>query len=561
MKRLFCLICAIMLMMPAAGFTQEAPNEDAPEVVVSEARTLAYGDKGDDVLQLQTRLKKKLYYAGPLSGNYMEVTRKAVRAVQAAYGLEVTGKADAATQEIIYGELYRPLEKGSSGEDVKQLQTRLSELGYYWGKISGNYLDGTTAAIGNFQIDNGIERTGKADVATQQRLYSDDIAMPSPDPGATPPPPGPATPEPDTTFPGKLVYGSKGKGVELLQQQLKTLGFFDAKVKITGGFYRHTQAAVKSFQTYNGIVSDGVVDEATWNALFEPDVVHASATPRPSPAPTPVPYAVEVDVNNQLIKVFGRDEQNELNKLEKVFWCSTGTTSYPSKVGVHVLTGRKASSALFPNWGNATARWWTRITSDIAFHSILFNSSGAVSMKSVNRLGKRASHGCIRLSMADAKWVYDHIGKGVEVTIHEEAAADPELKYAHKPGPFNKKTYYHEPTPAPTQQPNYSPALMPDTIRELKVGSEGEDVFWLQSRLKELGFYQGTITGQYREGTQAAVKAYQKANKLSQNGCADKKTLEHLYEATREEFFELIPLPTDVPEPLPTATPQPDSGQ
>ena len=35
----------------------------------------------------------------------------------------------------------------------------------------------------------------------------------------------------------------------------------------------------------------------------------------------------------------------------------------------------------------------------------------------------------------------------------------------------------------------------PETLRKLTEGSKGEDVYWLQMRLKELGFYNGTVTG------------------------------------------------------------------
>jgi peptidoglycan hydrolase-like protein with peptidoglycan-binding domain len=567
MKRLLSFVLVVALLLSAAVMAQmesiplDQGDAEAPETMTPEARTLKRGDTGDEVEQLQSRLKELLYYKGPISGKYLEMTEKAVKAVQTAYGLEATGQADSETLNIIYGQAYRPLKKGDSGADVKRLQERLIELGYYWGKVSGNYLDGTTAAIGNFQIDNGIERTGNADVATQQRIYSDDILVPTLSPGATPAPTSTASPEPDLKYPGRLSYGSKGKAVGQVQQRLKDLGFFDRK--ITNGFYTHTQAAVKKFQTYNGLVSDGAVGEATWNALYSADVVDVKGTPRPSPAPTPVPWFVEVDVNNQLVKVFSRDEKNEFTNLEKVFWCSTGTTSFPSEVGVHVLTGRKARSALFPTWGNATARWWVRITPEIAFHSILFSSSGAVSMKSVNRLGNRASHGCIRLSMADAKWMYDNIGKGVEVWIHEDAPTDPELKFAHKPGDFDKKTYYHKATPAPSQAPAYSAAQVPESnLKELKVGAQGEEVYWIQQRLAQLGFYTGTITGQYREGTQAAVKAYQKANSLKQTGRADKATLTHLYDTARAEFATQSPLPTDTPTqmPPPTATSAPETA-
>jgi len=184
-------------------------------------------------------------------------------------------------------------------------------------------------------------------------------------------------------------------------------------------------------------------------------------------------------------------------------------------------------------------------------------------MKSVNRLGNRASHGCIRLSMADAKWMYDNIGKGVEVWIHEDAPTDPELKFANKPGEFDKKTYYHKATPAPSQAPAYSAAQVPESnLKELKVGAQGEEVYWIQQRLAQLGFYTGTITGQYREGTQAAVKAYQKANSLKQTGRADKATLTHLYDTARAEFATQSPLPTDTPTqmPPPTATSAPETA-
>ena len=83
---------------------------------------LQFGDTGDEVLRLQTRLKELEYYNGPLSGTFAEVTRKAVKAVQAAYDLEQTGIADAATQAIIYGECYRPLEYGMTGGGAEGLR-------------------------------------------------------------------------------------------------------------------------------------------------------------------------------------------------------------------------------------------------------------------------------------------------------------------------------------------------------------------------------------------------------------------------------------------------------
>jgi len=546
MKRTLSLILALLLFLPVVLAEQGPPSgvEDDLAIVTSEGRELKYGDKGDDVRQLQTRLKDLRYYNGPVTGNYMEVTRKAIRAVQEAYGQEATGVAGLELQELIYGDAHRPLKKGDSGKDVSRLQTRLSELGYYWGKISGDYLDGTTAAIGNFQEDNGLAKTGRADVMTLIKLYSDDIVMPTPDPAATPRPM--PTPPADAVFTGIVAYGAKNKQVSLVQERLTALGFFDRK--ITGGYYEHTFNAVKKFQQHNGLTADGVVGEQTWNVLFSLDVVRADGVPKPSPTPAPIPYYVEVDVNNQLVKVYARDEQGTYTKLDRIFHCSTGTVRYPSKPGLYTLTGRRARWAEFPNWGNVKARWWLRIDKYIAFHSVIYNTNdlSSVSTGSVRKLGSRASRGCIRLTVADAKWMYDNIGAGVQVYIHEDAPLDPELKAAHKPGSYNSRTYLHNVTPAPSPEPYFDSASMPAINRNLKTGTEGSDVFWLQSKLKELGYYQGTVTGTFLEGTKNAVSAFQKDMKLNRNGTADRKTLDALA-ALAAQSAAPTPLPTDPP--------------
>ena len=547
MKRLIALLLALLILMPMALLAEDGPGEQDVVVVTSEGRALKYGDKGEDVKQLQTRLKDLRYYNGPVTGNYLEVTRKAVRAVQEAYGLTVNGEADLALQEIIYGDAHRPLKKGDSGKDVSRLQTRLSEIGYYWGKISGNYLDGTTAAVGNFQADNGINKTGQADVATLIKLYSDDIILPTPDPNTTPAPV--PTPPPEAQFKGIVSYGSKSKEVSLIQERLTALGFFDRK--ITGGYYEHTHAAVKKFQQYNGLKDDGVVGQQTWDVLFSLDVVRADGIPKPTVEPDLIPYYVEVDVVNQLIKIFGLDENKEHTKLEKVFWCSTGTPGYPSKPGDYILTGRRSRWAHFPNWGGGTAAWWLRIDREIAFHSIIYANYDLKrpNMNSVRKLGSVASHGCIRLTLADAKWMYDNIGAGTLVRIYDDAPKDAELKAASKPGDFNRNTFVHNPTPVPTQEPFYDGANPPlEPARALKAKDQGEDVFWLQNKLKEMGYYKGTVTGTYLDGTRDAVKAFQKANSLSANGNADKKTLQALYDLVRASASPTPPLlPTDPP--------------
>ena len=63
----------------------------------------------------------------------------------------------------------------------------------------------------------------------------------------------------------------------------------------------------------------------------------------------------------------------------------------------------------------------------------------------------------------------------------------------------------------------------------LKYGDTGEAVKKVQSRLKELGFFAGTIGGNYMALTQSAVAAFQAAAKLTATGVADAQTLDVLF--------------------------------
>ncbi len=513
--------------------------------------TLRSGDKGDAVLQLQTRLRSLYYYTGPLSGEYGNMTQNAVAAVQKAYGLDVTGIADPDTLDLIYGECYRPLKYNDQGDDVKALQERLSELGYYSGSVSGKYLDKTKAGIALFQAEFGMEDSGSADVWTQELLFSD-ITRPA----ATPIPTG--TSEISLKYNGELKYGTTGERVRLVQQRLMDLGFFTF-YKTTTGYYAHTQQAVKDFQSYNGLLVTGTVNEKTWNAIFyDETVVAADGVPKPAATPEPVPYALEVDVNNQVVKVWRYNaETDDYDILDRAFLCSTGTKSNPSELGQFVLTGRRARWCEFPKWGGGKAQYWVRINSDIAFHSVLYSANDEMSLKvsSLNNLGKRGSHGCIRLTVADAKWVYNNCRGGTVVTIHEDAAADPELRAAIQPGSLDKSVMLPKTTPAPTAAPAYDGTKVPDwEITALRKGSSGEAVYWLQMKLKEWGYYTGTVTGTYLDGTANAVKAFQRASGIGVDGTASKFVIQKIYERVIEE--NATPAPTEVPTPVPTQTPE-----
>lgn len=565
MRKCVCLVlclCLLLCLLPTG----------AEEGMLEVYDSLQAGDKGEDVLRLQTRLKEIGFYSGPLSGEFASLTRNAVKAVQKAYDLDITGIADSDTQTVIFGDCYKPLSYNDTGDLVRKLQNRLKELGYFTGNVTGNYYDRTKTAVTNFQDDFDLPATGSADVNMLALLYSaaadpTPVPPPVPTPAPTPTPVG-MTPAPTETIPYTvtLAYGSTGEKVSRVQERLQELGFFTYR-KITTGYYKNTQAAVKAFQRMNGLEQTGTVDELTWNILFnDPEVADAAAvTPRPSPEPTPLAYFFEVDVANQVTKVWKYDtETQDYTILHKAFLCATGTTTYPSPLGTFTLSGRRAKYCMFPTWGGGEARYWTKINSEIAFHSVLYSDAGddtTLKVSSLKGLGKRGSHGCIRLTVADAKWIYENAKSGMKVWIHDDAAADPELVYAIQPGAYDANKYAPKTTPAPTPYPVYDGTKVPEgEIRTLKLGSSGEDVYWLQMKLKEMGYYTGTVTGQYREGTQKAVSRFQRANEIEQTGTANTYTLKCLYKLVQEANATPTPAPTPVLTPTPAPTVLPTLG-
>ena len=94
-------------------------------------------------------------------------------------------------QEIILFELegeeppepeivYPMMQKGLKSEDVKNMQERLIELGYLKGKADGDFGKGTEAAVKEAQEAFGMEVTGIADNAFQQKLYEGMAEKPTP---------------------------------------------------------------------------------------------------------------------------------------------------------------------------------------------------------------------------------------------------------------------------------------------------------------------------------------------------------------------------------------------
>ncbi len=61
-----------------------------------------------------------------------------------------------------------------------------------------------------------------------------------------------------------------------------------------------------------------------------------------------------------------------------------------------------------------------------------------------------------------------------------------------------------------------------------KIGSRGNEVRQIQKKLRELGYYKGSVDGIYGTGTQKAVRSFQKNCGITADGIAGPKTLKYL---------------------------------
>ena len=100
------------------------------------------------------------------------------------------------------------------------------------------------------------------------------------------------------------------------------------------------------------------------------------------------------------------------------------------------------------------------------------------------------------------------------------------------------------PTPVPpygnVMQVTIDPSL-PTPAPMLRSGSEGEEVVKLQTRLQELGYYTGSIDGQFGPGTREAVTRFQQQHSLGADGIVGQETRDVLYSDQAQPFATAEP--------------------
>ena len=131
-----------------------------------------------------------------------------------------------------------------------------------------------------------------------------------------------------------------------------------------------------------------------------------------------MPYYVDVDLTNQMVTVYHTKD----GSIARQMICSTGTKAHTPTGTWYMPTKDRPDERTEWYW-MPNAYTWVKYASKIYyayfFHSVLFSYKGDRSPTSTSlyALGSNVSHGCIRLAVDDARWIYEHCTSGMKVVI------------------------------------------------------------------------------------------------------------------------------------------------
>ena len=310
-----------------------------------------------------------------------------------------------------------------------------------------------------------------------------------------------------------IKLNSSGDAVKTLQTKLQKLGYYGGS--LTGNAGSKTIAAIKSFQSKNGLTADGVAGPAT---LAKIDAAYSAMGGSSSSSSASTGSGLKLNSSGADV----RDLQNDLTYLG-YYWAQV-TGNFGSKTETAVKrfqeeNGLKADGVAGTKTLNAIA----------AAVKAKGGSTGASASGSVLKLNSQGD--AVKKLQEDLTALgYYYATKSGNFGGKTETAVK-EFQKDHgltADGVAGAKTLE-----AIAKKLNGSTGSSDgaSSASGLRLGSTGVEVANLQENLTTLGFYYGDITKHFGQLTQKAVKAFQKSRGLTQDGVAGKKTLEAIESA------------------------------
>ena len=230
-----------------------------------------------------------------------------------------------------------------------------------------------------------------------------------------------------------ISIGSNGEVVRAIQRVLNSLGGYD--IQEDGLYGLQTYSAIIKYQASNSLKQDGIVGKQTVSKLLSiydipklntanlkiengtkiakektldekktaiektvNEIIKSELDSNEINSDTD--YFIAVSKTQREVYIYHKENNSWVNI--KIFTCNIGATNSPIIEG-NFNSGLKGK---YLKIDETYVKYFTQISGNYLFHSVIYDEDGQVID---GRLGEAISHGCVRLSLDDAKYIYDTI--------------------------------------------------------------------------------------------------------------------------------------------------------
>lgn len=423
-----------------------------------------------------------------------------------------------------YGEgaIYSQLKRGDTSTAVSDMQTRLAELGYYKGGISGIFDEETEDAVKLFESGYSIMQTGIATAALQAKMFSDDAMLYGSDEYRK-------TVE---SYYVKLEMDDTGSNVIALQRRLQELGY--PIEEITGVYDDATRKAVRKFyKAYGYKPRDYAIVDLQKELFSESARVYDpnNIDTEPDSTPDPNDYSLRpgdsgtrvTQLQLRLKELGYLDQAN--GEYDQVTSDAVAAFQIACREDGDGIASEDVQRMLFasdaPDFGEIKQ----------IYALLQWGDSG----EAVTNLQKRLSELGYYSGVADGVFSDDMVAVvrrfQASAGLEETGVASIELQELA----FSDAAPLSPSRIAADQE---DAAAAQTVIEPLKNGDEGANVITLQSRLIELGFLAGSTDGKFGGGTENSVKRFQKSLGVAETGAASADLINILMSSAAPESGE-----------------------
>ena len=185
---------------------------------------------------------------------------------------------------------------------------------------------------------------------------------------------------------------------------ISNAGIEDTKTEVNNNEIEHEQSTAtnnsENNSTNNSTVNNNLTNEESKKAI----------------------YYIKVNIQENTVTVYDKDEEGNYTKPIKAMVCSTGKAT--PKSGTYTISQKYRWLPLF---GNVYGQYSTRIVDHILFHSVPYQKKTLDSLEywEYDKLGTSASAGCIRLTVEDSYWIYTYCESGTKVEFYSSSDPGP----------------------------------------------------------------------------------------------------------------------------------------